>query len=68
MSTIEWIALFAQFAGVVPELVDTFADQHPTLREPPPAERDSELHDEFLEEVAKRFGKDDPPSEPEADW
>lgn len=41
MSPLEWIRLFADFARLVPEIVEEFSKAHPQLTEdePPPAGR-----------------------------
>ena len=54
MTPLQWIAAFAEFAGVFPELVDAFAGRHPELCAPPPATPDGEsLHEEALAKIAK---------------
>ena len=58
MTPLQWLTLFAQFIGLLPEMVDRFADEHPDLRDPPPPPAEDSLHDAALASVAAQFDDD----------
>lgn len=61
MTLLQWIALFAEFAGIVPAVVDEFAAVHPELSAPPPASPDGDdLHAAALAKVAAKHDYREP--------
>lgn len=59
MNPLEWIKLFAQFAKVAPDVVEAFADDNPELRDPPKSDRQRDIREGFLKDVADKFPSDD---------
>ena len=56
MTPLQWVTLFADFVGIVPRLVDAFAEENPELRTaPPPPDAEGSLLNAALDSAARKF-------------
>ena len=56
MTALQWVTMFAQFIGIMPEMIDKFVEKNPELRTaPPPPDAEDSLLNAALDAAARKF-------------